>query len=830
MLRNYLAIGVRTLLRNPIYAAINIGGLALGLAGCLLILNYIRYETSYDEWLPDSDRVYQVQATTHVPGQPIVRSQNVPLPLRELLPHRFAQIEATSLFQAGQTVTSRDGQPIFIDTATVDPGFFRVFRLPFIAGSAAGVLLNTNSIVLTRSEAIRQFGTENALGRTMTLGAGPGKRDYVVSGILRDLPSNSNLRLSLLFRYDPSQAPPQGDWGTLNQQYYVKLRRGADVRDINAALPAWEKKVIPPQNVGGKTIAVADMLDFTLAPLRSIHLGQAQLGALKAGGDPRMLATFAMMALLTLGMAVMNFVNLSTARATQRAREVALRKTLGARRGQLVVQFLSESALTTGIAMLIGLTLAELAAPRIGAWIHAELGISYLGQSGILLPAIGLYLITALVGGLYPAFYLSRFHPALVLRANQSTADTPAGGRLRTALVVLQFAIAIGLVASTTIIYRQTLYALSADPGYRRDGLIQIDAAWRFAGDDSEYRAARDVMMKLPGVVAVGRTNLGLSANIKSSILVRSPMTHRDLAIGVYSIDPGYLSALQTRFLAGRTLGESFSKDRLLRPENGNPAAAPNAAAERAARGLNVVINRNAATVLGFRSPEAAVGQTIGVSIEDALLVPSTIVGVIEDTRLRTARDAVEPIVYTYDPNRTFQVIVRYAGTRPAEVMARLNQVWRRFEPEIPFQARFAEAIVGEAYAADQARAALFAAFSALAVLIACLGLYGLAAFTAERRTKEIGIRKVLGARVIDIVRLLAWQFSKPVVIANLIAWPVGWWAMREWLNGFDQRIALTPGPFVVAGLTALAIALATVAGHALRVARTNPVHALRYE
>ena len=826
MLRNYLAVAVRTLMRNRIYAAINIGGLALGLAGCLLILNYIRYESSYDEWLPDSGRVYQVQTTTHVPGQPMARVQNTPLALRDILPHAFSQIEAASLFQTGQTVTSRDGQPIFIDTATVDPDFFQVFRLPFIAGSAAGALPNTNSVVLTRSEAIRQFGIEHALGRTMTLGAGPGKRDYVVSGILRDLPSNSNLRLSILFRYDPAQAPAQADWGTLNQQYYVKLQPGADVRDINGALPAWEKKVIPAQNVGGRTVAVADLLDFALVPIRSIHLGQAQMGALKAGGDARMLATFGIIALLTLGMAVMNFVNLSTARATQRAREVALRKTLGARRGQLVMQFLAESAFTTGIAMLIGLTLAELIAPRIGAFVHAELSITYLGRNGVLLPAIALYLLTALVGGLYPALYLSRFRPALVLRANQSTADTPAGGRLRTTLVVLQFAIAIGLIACTTIIYRQTLYAQSADPGYRRDGLIQIDAAWRFAGDDSEYRAARDVMMRLPGVVAVGRTNLGLSANIKSSILVRSPVTHRDSALGVYSIDPGYFSALQTRVLAGRLLSETFAKDRLVRPENNNPAAT----AQWAARGINVVINRNAANMLGFRTPEAAIGQTIGVGIEDPFLAPSTIVGVIEDTRLRTAREAVEPMVYTYDPSKTFQVIVRYAGARPADVMAGLNRVWRQFEPEIPFQARFGEAITGEAYAADQARAALFAAFSSLAILIASLGLYGLAAFTAERRTKEIGIRKVLGARVIDILRLLAWQFSKPVVLANLIAWPVGWWAMRDWLNGFDQRIALTPGPFALAGLLTLGIALLTVSGHSLRVARTRPVQALRYE
>jgi putative ABC transport system permease protein len=243
-----------------------------------------------------------------------------------------------------------------------------------------------------------------------------------------------------------------------------------------------------------------------------------------------------------------------------------------------------------------------------------------------------------------------------------------------------------------------------------------------------------------------------------------------------------------------------------------------------------VVVNRAAAASFGYRAPQAAIGQTVRIAIEGAFLVPSTIVGVVENSRFRTAREAIEPTVYAYDPTQTNTVLVRYAAARPGEVMAALNKVWRKFEPEIPFEARFADDIVRELYAADRARGALFAAFSALAVLIACLGLYSLASFTTERRTKEIGIRKVLGAKVRDIVRLLAWQFSKPVVLANLVAWPAAWWAMRDWLNTFDARIALTPTPFALAGLLALAIALATVTGQSVRVARTNPIHALRYE
>jgi putative ABC transport system permease protein len=271
--------------------------------------------------------------------------------------------------------------------------------------------------------------------------------------------------------------------------------------------------------------------------------------------------------------------------------------------------------------------------------------------------------------------------------------------------------------------------------------------------------------------------------------------------------------------IAGRPLGDAIPLDRV-GDANGAPIAV---------RGVNVIVNQTAAAQFGFRAPKAAIGQAIQVNFGDAM-APATIVGVVEDTRFRTARDALDPIVYAYDPERTSQVVVRYAQVRPGEVMAALNQVWRRYEPEIPFEARFADDIVHDLYAAERGRTELFAAFSALAVLIACLGLYALAAFATERRTKEIGIRKVLGAKVIDIVRLIAWQFSKPVVLANLIAWPIGWWAMRDWLNTFDGRISLTPTPFILAGGLALVIAGGTIAGHAVRVARANPINALRYE
>ncbi|MEP9359858.1 FtsX-like permease family protein [Sphingomonas sp. KR3-1] len=832
MWRNYLLIALRLLARNRVYAAINIGGLALGLAGCLLILNYIGYERSYDRWLPGGEGVYQLQSTWHATGQPIARSQNSPYPVHDTFAAGFPQIEALSVMSSGQTVTTRGGQAIFLDSTTVDPSFFQVFRLPFVAGSAETALPNMNSIVLTETEARREFGRTDVAGRLMTLGAGTGKVDFRVTGVLKDLPKNSSIRLGVIFRYNPANdaglPPAFRGWGAMNQAHYVRLRAGADVAAINAALPAWEKRAIPPTLVDGRLRSKADILDLKLVPIADVHLGTAQESALVPGGDPRTLATFAIVALLVLGMAAMNFVNLSTARATQRAREVALRKVLGATRGQLIGQFLGESLLMAGAAMLLALALVELATPWLAAWIDADLTVRYLGAGGMLLPAIGLFLATGLLGGLYPAFYLSRFQPAEVLRANKSAAETAGSGRLRSALVVLQFAIAIGLIASTAVIWSQTRYVQTVDPGYRRDGLIQIDNAWRFAGDNGEYEAARRELLAVPGVVAAGRTSLGVATQNRNILAVRAPGAPESLSMGVYGVDAELFRTLDMRLLAGRFLGDQRANDAMPRAKDGIPAEAAQAALVQ--RGVNIVVNRNAAAMLGFASPQAAIGKTVKVGVDGAAMVSSTIVGVVEDTRFRTARDPVEPLVYTNDSDKTATVLVRYAAARPGEVLAGLGKVWRKFEPEIPFEARFAEDIVAQVYAADRARGTLFAGFAGLAVLIACLGLYSLAAFATERRTKEIGIRKVLGAKVRDIVRLLAWQFSKPVVLANLVAWPVAWWAMRDWLNGFDTRIALTPTPFALAGALALGIALATVSGHAFRAARANPIHALRYE
>ncbi|NJC35221.1 putative ABC transport system permease protein [Sphingomonas jejuensis] len=825
MLKNHLIVALRRLIAQPGASAVTIGGLMLGFAGCLMILGYVRAERSYDAWLPGHDRVFQVQTVIRPPGTDVVHHQGSSFPVFERMGADFPQVEAITSIQVGKTVAEHDGAPVFLDAVSVDPGFFRVFPLTFLHGSAETALSDPAAIVLGESVARQLFGTADVLGRSLTTGAGDGKVPRRIAGVLADLPPNTNLKLGVISLRDPNGVPPpMRGWGNFDQQHFVRLKAGADPATINAALPAWEWRVVPSRLEGGAMVGMASVFDFHLVPITAIHLGQAQEGAIVPGGDARALTTLTVVALLTLAMAIINFLNYGTARAIARARDVSLRRLFGASRRQIVAQFTVEALIAAAIAMLLALALVEIATPWLEALLETRLPRGYLGENGLLLPATGLLVAVGLLGGLAPALYAAKGRPAHALGANRGSAETPGSARARTALVVVQFAIAIGLIASTAVIYSQTRFIARVDPGYRRDGLIQIDNAWRFT-QGSEYDAARPQMQAIPGVTGVARTSLTLNPGEQPMRLMQRDGATDHVTMGFYGVDDAFLQTMDVPLLAGRRFDVARQGDRF---DGLSPAALGE-------RGINVVINRAGARMFGLASPGAALGQVVRVAFpgwdgDGMQMVPATIVGVVENTRLRTAREPLEPLVYAYEPQQTSTVLVRYAGARPAEVMAGLERVWRRLEPEIPFEARFADDIAADFLAADRARAVLFAGFSALAVLIACLGLYGLAAFAAERRTKEIGIRKVLGATVADIVRLLAWQFTRPVVLANLVAWPATWWAMREWLNGFDIRVPLTITPFAVAGLLALAIAVATVAGHALRVARANPIHALRYE
>jgi putative ABC transport system permease protein len=834
MWRNYLIVGFRALAKNKTYAFINIFGLALGLAACLMILLYVRYETSYDTWLPNSENVYQFQTNyrDRQSGEE-QKFQMASYVSGPALKKDFPQVERMVYVSSGGFTVIRKGEAIAIENGSLVNGpFFDVLPIPLAKGDPKTALANVGSAALSETQARTLFGTTDPIGQTLTVMMRGKPVDHRVTAVFEDLPKNSHMRFNMLVRYDPvTYSAEQPDfltqWGWQSGWYYVALRPGTDPATIHAQMPDWEKRNIPTRVFGDETYNAGEEQDYRLVNVRDVHLGEAQDASATPGNDRRTIVTFGIIAALILAMACVNFTNLATARASQRAREVALRKVLGANRKQLILQFLGESMLVATIAMFLALAMVELLIPPFAAFLDADLTISYFGGEGVLLPIFVLVLIVGAAGGLYPAFYLSRFQPAQVLKANQSAAEASGTGRLRSALVVAQFAVSIGLIICTAIVYAQTVYARTVDPGYKRDGLIQIDGIGRLQllplGDTLKREMAR-----IDGVVSVGRTDIGIATGSSSSTGVQVPGLPDPVTIGTYYIDPDFLKTMGVKTLAGRTFEEGRPMDDETTPFPEEPAA------ERAlaARGVHIVVNQLAAKRMGFASPQAALGKQVKISFdpEHGGLLPATIIGVVQDSRFRSVREPIDPIMFRMHRLGYNQMLVRYDTAEPRRVMADIEQAWKRIASDAPFDAKYSEDIVAELYEAEDARAKTFAAFALLAVVVACLGLFGLAAFTAERRTKEIGIRKVLGARSRDIVRLLAWQFSKPVIVANLLAWPVAWLVMRDWLNDFDTRIELSLVPFAVAGAIALAIALGTIGGHAFRVARANPIHALRYE
>ena len=832
MWRNYLTVGIRALAKNKTYAFINIVGLAIGMAACLMILLFVRYEMSYDRWVADNDRIFQFQSwyKSSETGEEN-KLQMTPWIAGERLGKDFPQVEHRVYGFSTTPVFIKDGQASTIeDWLFVDANFLKVFPLPMRRGDHEA-LSEPNTVVLSEKEARRLYGTDNVLGRTHSVISRGKTRDMKITGIVKDLPTNSHLKLSSVARIDYAQfnadVPQQMEcWGCQNGWVWAKLKRPADAKLIQANLQAWEKRNIPDEHAGEARFNAGDDQDWHLVNVKDIHLGAAQDGALTPGNDRGTIVTFAVIAFLILAMAVVNFTNLATARASQRAREVALRKVLGANRRQLITQFIAESVLISILAMLIALALVEILLPSFAAFLKADMDVTYFGGEGILLPVLALVLAVGVLGGLYPAFFLSRFQPASVLKANKSSAETAGTGRLRSALVIGQFAVSIGLIICTAVIYGQTVYARTVDPGYKRDQILQVEELSRYQLIDKGEAIAERTRL-VPSVVAVGRTTIGVATDNNNNTGLMVPGRTEPTTIGNYQVDEGFLSAMGMEMLAGRWFDESRPMDDMSLPFPPEPASQR----ALAARGGNIVINELAAKRLGFNDPAQAVGKTFraGLVENEIGLVPVTVIGVVKDARFRDIRQPLDPIMFVNTNNGHSYLIVRFTGD-PRAARAGVERAWKTITNEVPFNAKFSDDVILEIYEAEDARAKTFAGFATLAVTVACLGLYGLAAFTAERRTKEIGIRKVLGARSRDIVRLLAWQFSKPVIVANLIAWPVAWWVMRDWLNGFDARVELGPTPFLLAGLLALAIAIGTIAGHAFKVAHAKPIHALRYE
>jgi len=817
MFQNYLVTALRNIARHKLYSFINIAGLAVGLIAAILIGLFVQQELSFDTWLPGSERIYRIALLIHVPGQPERDSGAASAPIGPAALAEIPGIQEQARLHNQNVAVAVSNRHYSQWIRQVDSNFFTMIRLPFIAGNPATALARPDGVVLTQTAAIRYFGTEQAMGKTLLFDQ---TTPRVVTGILRDLPYNTQFSGEVFVLYPrplPGTAAPNRDpdpdrWLTSDVSSYVRLAPGTDPQTVAGELSAVFSRHLSPAFLSELAsvmhASAGDVIKAKLVPFQDVHLTPYTQGSIRPPGSRTLVFGFAAIAALVLLVAGVNFTNLATARASLRAREVALRKVVGASKRQLVMQFLTEAVLTALLALVLAFAATEVLLPAYSGFLGHRVTLDYLANWPFAAAMIAIAVMMGLIGGIYPAFVLSSFRPARVLHSK--TAGAGSTGMMRTILVVFQFAVSIGLTIAAAVIFTQIHFANQLDLGFDRDNIVLVPVNQADRSQKTLESMPAEISA-LPGVAGVSLSDKVPGSDASPANVVRIPATGASIQVMSYSVSPDFAAVYGVKLEAGRFLSRDHGTDlhHGTEPEGGR----------------NVVIDDHAARAFGF-TPDSAVGKTI-----DIIGGRVTIVGVVHNVLFAGAQAVqIAPTVFYNDPDLYSDISVRLKAGQIPQTLAAINRIWRRNVPARPFYGRFVEEAVGQLYADTERQGALLSIFVILAVFIASLGLFGLAAFVVERRTKEIGIRKIMGARTGDIIRLLLWQFSIPVLLANVIAWPVAWYYLQDWLQGFAYRITLSPFYFMSSGAVALVIAWATVFVHALRVARANPIHALRYE
>ena len=827
MLKNYFIVALRSLRRRKGYAFINLFGLALGLACCLLIGLYVRHELSYDRHHTDAERVYRVVQHTSADGSEGMAW--VGGAMGNALREDFPQIESLArLVRANVLVELRDAaEPRSFEESRfvyADPSVFDVLTFSFVSGNAAA-LDTPDTVLLTETTAEKYFGDTDPVGQRLWVA----DRALTVGGVLEDLPATSHLAFGLMTSLDTFKMEQWGSAESEFQSYwwpnaytYVKLRADASAEAVAAELPAFIARHREP--------AEAARFVPALQPITDIHLRSDLGGEWQGGGDASTVAVFTLIALFVLLLACVNFMNLATARATERAKEVGVRKTVGAQRGQLVTQFFSESLLLSLGALALGLVLAQTLLPFFADLAGRTLTLR-LGDAGLWGWVFGVTLATGLLAGSYPALYLSRFRPAHVLAGGRSGGRGAA--RLRQGLVLFQFTLSIALIAATLIAWQQLQFMQTADLGFEEDHVVVIQRK----GADLDALTAR--LAQVPSVLGVTTSQkapgFGFTGSPQIEFPPYTPIEQIDNDSDRYAyeqVGAGYFDLFEIDLVAGRAFTEDAADigTAAERPENfGNSAFDDRA----------LVVNASFVEAQGW-TPEEALGREMRMYYYEGgrtyMDHRGTIVGVVRDYHATPFQYEIEPAVFSSAKfpgglgTLSNYAFVKVQPGDAAETMAALETAYAEINPERTFEAAFLDTDLDARYRAERQVGTLLAAFALFGVVIACLGLFGLAAYAAERRTKEIGVRKVLGASVPDLVALLSKDFVLLVGIAAAVAAPLAWWARSRWLDAFAYRIEVGPLLFFGVGLGALVLALVTVSGQAFRAARKNPTEALRYE
>jgi putative ABC transport system permease protein len=800
MFRNYFVTALRYFRRQRLHSLVNCLGLSMGMACTVMILLWVGDELGYDRFHENFDRIHRVVADWPKNGWRGINAS--PMPLGPAIEGGVPEVADTVRFAGQPRKVFRYGDKSFYENRGIvaDPALFSVFSFRFVKGTSAGAFTKASDMVLTESTARKYFGDEDPIGKTIEVEGKPAD----VTGVVADPPAHSTLRFDFVnaFEFIGDLTDYGTHWGALNFDTYVLLRPGADPEGTGPKIT----KIAAANN----SPHVKEGLSFRLQPLSEVHLDARPytLSTVELG-DRKSVALFSAIAAFVLLIACVNFMNLSTARASLRAKEVGLRKTVGAAKGQIVRQFLCESFFMTSLAFAAALGCVLLMLPAFNRLTGKVIRID-LSDGGQILALAAVLLLTGLTAGILPAFVLSGIRPASMMKGGgQSGGRRGRGAVLRRALVVFQFALSIVLIIMTLVVSKQMRFIRTTDLGFDRENVVQIPLKGAVS---ARYEAFKTRLRDIPGIVAVSAENYPFAEITNRSAgnwdwEGREGRENLDLIYG--GVDYDFAEALGLRIAAGRMFSPEFGTD----------------------RSEAVVINESAAAAMGLGE---AVGKWVSFSRDGT--GRRTIVGVVEDPRFRSFHHGIEPMLfYLADFAAAADRGIVLVKVRDGEgdmtgVLGAIAGVWAEFNPYVPFEHTFLDETYERLYLKERRTLLLFNAFAGLAIAISCLGLFGLAAFMAERRTKEIGVRKVLGAGEGAIAALLTRDFARWVLAANVIAWPIGYFAAGKLLQAYVYRPEIGIGIFVGAGASALVIALLTVARQALRAARANPVDSLRYE
>lgn len=811
MLQNYFTIAFRNLKKQRFYSLINIAGLAVGVASCLIIVLFVINELSYDKHFKDYDRVYRVEGEIKFGGNHMLLATS-PAPWSEHGQKDFPEIETAARFWNGGTTIFRRTEQSFKEPHTIfaDSSLFKVLDMAFIAGDPGTALKEPNTMVISRKAAEKYFPGESALGQSLISESG---KAWKITGVIENTPPNTHFYFDFILSLVTIDYNKDGNWLSYNFHTYIKLRKGADPKSLAAKFPRMIDTYVGPQAMaafGGdftmeKFRSTGNVLEYTLMPLADIHLRSDHVWQLGVNSDITYVYLFSAIAGFILVIACINFMNLSTARSANRAKEVGVRKVMGSFRSHLVKQFLTESMLLSVFSFLIAVGIAWITVPMFNTLSLKDLSIPF-DSSLFWLLMLAAALVTGILAGLYPSFFLSAFRPVNVLKGNLALGTK--SGIVRGALVVFQFWISIVLVVGTIAINRQLSYIQAEKVGFNKDQMIIVHDAYALKDQLQSFKdqVEEDNRIKsgtISGFLPVEGTSRGDNTHWPAG---KAPTDENMVSMQVWQVDYDYVKTLGMNIVEGRDFSKDFLSD-----------------------STGVILNQAAVHALGYA--EDPVGKKIATFKDSGLkeYVFTTIIGVVEDFHYQSLHQAIGPLglfLHKSDGNVSF----RFEAKNTQEIISLVESNWKKLAPGVPLDYSFLDEDFGKMYSTEQRLGEIFTVFAVLAIIIACLGLFALTAFTAEQRTKEIGIRKVLGASVSGIVVLLSKEFGKLILIAFVLAAPVAWYGIGKWLESYEYKTEIGPAVYLVAGFAAFAIAWLTMSFQSIRAALANPIKALRSE